>query len=201
MYQFTSFDAEEFDEAITVKNYVKIKSFVVSAIRNNPTFTIIPGQNASEIGLAIAILKERAKEIFEEYEVQDGEHPFNEAEAETWDKDYFNEQSFLLKRNFSKKRMDNLKIIGRKISNFQKPQGQEFRMEQGSGLEEHGVSRGNSLPQNRGLTGVVIIVGIIILILLVVLVAKTANAPIMKQVTTPVAKPTAVLMANTMAIK
>lgn len=186
MYNFTSFDANEFDEAITTKDYIKIKSFMVSAIRNNPRFRKAPGQDASEVKIALRILEERIPDIFEQYKVQEGEHPFNEEEADTWDEEYFIRQSFWLEENFSKKRLENLKRVGEKIgekrSNFQEPQGQE------TGL------------QNRWLTGIVIILVIILLILIVVLVAKPEAALIMKPATVFAAEPEAALMTNAVAV-
>lgn len=157
MYRFTTFDTDEFMDAIEAKKYTKIKSFIVSAIRNNPEFRKAPGQDMSEVKLALKILEERAKDIFEKYEIQEGEHPYDENEADQWDNEYFIRQTYLLERNFSKMRIKNLKKIGRKIANFQEPQEQK-----GNALRQSIADRRNNRLQNRWVT----VGGIVVLILL-----------------------------------
>lgn len=194
MYHFTSFDEDEFYQAVADKDYIKIKSFVVSAIRNNPSFRKVPGQDASEAMMAIRILEEREPDIFEKYKIQEGEHPFNEEEADNWDEEYFIRQSFLLEENFSGKRLNHLKKIGQKISNFQEPQGQEARLARGGRPGTQVLSQA-SKPQNRRLTGIAVIAGIILLILIAVLVARP-TALTGKSTAAPAAKPAATSAGN-----
>lgn len=171
MYQFTSFDAGEFDAAIEAKDYRKIKSYIVSAIRNNPCFTKAPGQNASETKLAIEILNERLKEIFVDYEVLEGEHPFNKEESATWDWEYFIRQTFLLEENFSMTRIGNLKKIGKKISNFQRPQEQMVRRKQ-SRRTEMQVAVQDSGSKNRRLIRISIFVLAILVGIMAIMMMK-----------------------------
>lgn len=127
MYKFTSFDAQTFYKAIEEKDYSRLKTCIISSIRNNPGFLPMKGEKVAESRVAMKILKEKAEGMFEPYKVQKGERVFDESEAETWDKEYFIRQTFLLGENFCTTRYNNLMMIGRKIargidSNFQEPQ-------------------------------------------------------------------------------
>lgn len=127
MYKFTSFDEHTFYKAIEEKDYSRLKTCIISSIRNNPGFLPMKGEKVAESKVAMNILKEKAEGMFEPYKVQEGERVFDEGEAETWDKEYFIRQTFLLGENFCTKRYNNLLMIGRKITrgidpNFQEPQ-------------------------------------------------------------------------------
>ena len=125
MYKFTSFDEQTFYKAIEEKDYSRLKTCIISSIRNNPGFRKARGENFSEARLAINILKEKVPEMFERYAVQEAEHAYNVDEADIWDKEYFIRQTFLLGENFCMERYSHLMKIGQKITNGTAPNFQE----------------------------------------------------------------------------
>ncbi len=130
MFRFKTLDNDAFYKAIEEKDYVRLKTAVISSIRNNPAFLVAEGQKYTEARIAMDILYEQVPEMFSEYKVLEFEHPFDEHERENWDKEYFLRQTFLLGENFCFDRYKNLRKIGKEIdkrsnTNFQVPQEQE----------------------------------------------------------------------------
>ena len=179
MSSFISFDESTFWKAIEEKNYSLLKTCIVNSIRNNPgfkkDFKNAKGDKCSEARLAMDILKEKVPEIFEKYELQDGEHIYDPNEAAAWDKEYFIRQTFLLKQNFCTKRYNHVKEIGIKItheanSNFQNPQ-EQGQMKRKNQLA---LARINQILQKTKpllVAGAVVIAVILAVIVLVVLLA------------------------------
>lgn len=174
---FKSFHDDEFEEAISKKEFMKLKSFTVSAIQNNPSFCPMEKQKISEAEIVVKTLEKEVPEIFEEYEIQDGERPFDPKDEELWDREYFIRQTSLLKmRNFSKTRIDNIRKIGQKISkdskesqnaNFLKPQEQKITSSKASQNQQM-EKRHNFAPMPILLVGGILL----ILIVLVVIMLK-----------------------------
>ncbi|MEY8356767.1 hypothetical protein AALB39_25920 [Lachnospiraceae bacterium 54-53] len=150
---FSSFNEDEFRKAIKEKNYLRVKVYIISAIRNNPDFGVHACK--SEVYNAIEILDKELPEIFADYTVLEGETPFSESESALWDKKYFIWQTTLLEENFSKERLKNIGKIGEKISNFQKPQGQ---------TQNHAKS--NPLNQYRAIAGIALLILLFLVVIL-----------------------------------
>lgn len=125
MYKFSSFDEKTFYKAIEEKDYSRLKTCIISSIRNNPGFKKAKGEKCSEAGLAMNILKEKVPEILEHYVVQETEQVYNVDASDTWDKEYFIRQTFLLGENFCMERYNHLVKIGEKIMNGTAPNFQE----------------------------------------------------------------------------
>ena len=133
MYNFTSFDKDTFYKNMKEKNYSRLKTNVISCIRNNPAFRKAPGEECCEARIAMNLLQEHVPEMFGEYEVQVGERAYKADEAASWDRDDFIEQTFFLGENFCWERFRHLLKIGQKITeargtNFHNPQKQDNTM-------------------------------------------------------------------------
>lgn len=168
-YRFTSFDADDFYKAIEEKKYAKLKTCVISAIRNNPEFKRADGEKVSEARLAWDILEENVPEIFDKYEDQDGDRLYDEKSVNEWDREFFIRQTFLLGENFNRKRYIQVMNIGRKISrgimpNFQEPQ--ELNLEIFEEQEIKPVVQQTSKKMNPLLIAGVIILAIIVLVVI-----------------------------------
>lgn len=171
MYKFTTFNSDAFYRALEEKDYSRLITCIISAVRNNPEFRNATGQKSSESTIALNLLKENAPEIFETYKPQEGERIYDETEYKTWDKEYFIRQTFLLGENFCVKRYNHVKAIGRWITrgiepNFQEPQ------EQCQAEQQHQSIKVNAYkaPQK---TNPLLVLGVVALaiIVLVVIVA------------------------------
>ena len=171
MYKFTSFDEQTFYRAIEEKDYSRLKTCIISSIRNNPGFRKARGEEYSEARLAMNILKDKVPEMFECYVVQEAERAYNVDEADTWDKEYFIRQTFLLGENFCMERYSHLMKIGRKITNGTDPNFQEPQ-EQCQAEQQHQSIKVNAYkaPQK---TNPLLVLGVVALaiIVLVVIVA------------------------------
>lgn len=168
-YKFMSFDSDDFYEAIESKKYAKLKNCVISAIRNNPGFNPVMGKNAAEATIAMRILDEKIPDIFEKYEMQEGDQLYNESYVGKWDKEFFIRQTFLLRENFSKKRYNQIISIGKYISrgiipNFQEPQ--ELNLELFDEQEIKPIVQQTSKKMNPLLIAGVIILAIIVLVVI-----------------------------------
>ena len=171
MYKFTSFDTNEFYDAIAEKKYAKLRNCVICAIRNNPGFDPIAGKNAAEATIALKILDDKVPDIFEKYEVQEGDQLYNEDDGGKWNKEFFIRQTFLLRENFSKKRYNQIINIGRYISrgiapNFQEPQ--ELNLEMFEEQETKPVVQQTSKKMNPLLLAGIVILAVIILVVMVI---------------------------------
>lgn len=169
-YRFTSFDSDDFYKAIEEKKYAKLKTCVISAVRNNPEFRFATGQKESEARLAWRILEENVPEIFEKYEAQDGDQLYNENSVDKWDREFFIRQTFLLGENFSKERLKHVWNIGRKISrgivpNFQDPQ--ELNLEMFEEQEIKSTVQKTSAKMNPLLLGGIVLLAAIVLVVIV----------------------------------
>lgn len=117
-------DPNDFEKAIQEKDYSKIKSYIINSIRNNPYFITASGEHCEAIE-ACSKLKARKKELpglFEKYVLQDNEVEFDPDNKDSWNYEYFINQTFYLGENFCKERLYNIKEIGVYLKNFQKPQ-------------------------------------------------------------------------------
>lgn len=169
-YRFTSFDADDFYKAIEEKKYAKLKTCIISAIRNNPEFRVATGQKESEARLAWRILEENVPEIFEKYEAQEGDQLYSENSVDKWDREFFIRQTFLLGENFNKERLKHVWNIGRKISrgimpNFQEPQ--ELDLELFEEQESEPVVQKTSTKMNPLLLGGIFLLVVIVLVVIV----------------------------------
>jgi len=103
-----SFDKEDFDKAIDNEDFSSLRSYVISAVRNDPTFS------KEEVMVTIKKLDEKANKIFEGYQLQEGEEPFSE-DIKLWNKEYFIKQTFWLGENFNKNRINRIKRVGQHV--------------------------------------------------------------------------------------
>ena len=130
MYKFKTLDENAFFKAIEEKDYSRLKTSIISSIRNNPTFIVMENEKYTEAKIAMKILKEKLPEMFMDYTVLEFEDAFNEDEKEKWNNEYFLRQTFLLGENFCMERYDHLRKIGKELANkkdgnFINPQAQE----------------------------------------------------------------------------
>lgn len=117
---FLSFNDTDFNKAIENRDFLTLKSYIISSIRYNPQFLPLQGASISEAEMALNILRERVKEIFENYKKQDKEIVISDDESVNWSKEYFIEQTFWLGENFCEERIERIKKIGKKISEDKK---------------------------------------------------------------------------------
>lgn len=112
---FKSFDDKEFQDALDKKDYSKLKSFLICAIRNNPGFEIEDHEEYSETKQIVFILNERCPNIFEDYHLQPSENKKDLNDKNKWNYDFFLQETFFLGENFSIERFNQLLIIGQAI--------------------------------------------------------------------------------------
>ena len=178
MSRFSSFNEEAFYKAISEKDYERLKTCIISAIRNNPEFRIMKDEKVSEVKMAITILKEKVPEMFdEEYQLQDGERAFDEKEFNKWDEEYFVRQTFWLGENFCLKRITHLQKIGRwisrgiapnaKESNFQEPQEQCQEVEKYQPVKIK-VNRNPSKTKPLLMLGTIVLIIIVLVVIIAV---------------------------------
>lgn len=168
MYKFSSFNGNDFEEAIVEKKYSTLVSYVVNVMRINPEFIAEKGQNKSEAEIALDILRERVPEIFEEYNLQGGEESFVRGSIKELKlddlKECFRQQAFWLRENFCEKRIEDIKFIGHEIAekntaNFSKPQNQNQ------------TGQSNKKRKSRNLNPLLLGIALLIIIVLVVAIA------------------------------
>lgn len=106
---FHSFDEELFYKAIKDKDFIRLKTNTVSAIRNDPTFS---GKKDGEIGNVLRLLHDRIPEIFEEEKDLGYEEHLDESQ---WDSRYFTRLTFWFQENFAEKRLDEIERVGKKV--------------------------------------------------------------------------------------
>lgn len=118
MYRF--FHDEEFNQWLAEKDYSSIKTAVVNVIKNDPSFA------TGEFDKVIAVLKQQCPDIFENYQLQEGEEVFDSV-VEKWNHDYFITLTFWFRENFALSRRANIEQVGQKLygikstTNFTQP--------------------------------------------------------------------------------
>lgn len=103
---FTSFDEENFWQAIKDKNYLRLKVNTVSTMLNDPTF------ERGETDKVLEILSKKVPEIFEDEVRLEYEERLNRSQ---WDKTYFSNLTRWFKENFAKSRLDYIREVGRVV--------------------------------------------------------------------------------------
>jgi len=163
---FKSFSEAKFKAAIAEKDYSVIKSYIISAIRFNPTFKPMEGAQKAEADIAIDMLKSDIPEIFAEYQELEIEKGTITDTHKPWDDETFGRQTFLLRENFCEERINRIRENGKRLANFQKPQEQPHNAENTTG-------RTTTKALNRKQTNQIpTIAAIVLLVLVVILVLK-----------------------------
>ncbi len=103
---FTSFNEQEFWQAIRNKEYGTLKTNTVSAILNDPTF------DRGEAGQVLDILKKNCEEIFEKEVHLDYEERL---EPNQWDKRYFTKLTYWFQENFAESRVPYIEKVGKTV--------------------------------------------------------------------------------------
>lgn len=144
MTQFRSFDGKQFMEAVQNKedrkNFIRLKANVVSAIQMDPAF------ESGEADAALAILREKCPEIFEPKRNLGYEEI--RSDPDTWDRDYFMQNTTYLKQNFCEKRIDELREIGQKVYG-KKPARPTEPMKQNSNQPKPSVRQNVTVPADK----------------------------------------------------
>lgn len=118
-----SFDQKYIDDAIKAKDYIRLKNYVINAVRNNPGFRKKENENCSEATGVFKELMAREDELpglFTPYELQYKENEFNEEDKRRWTQDYFTEQTFFLGENFCPERFNHVQKIGQYLAGLKK---------------------------------------------------------------------------------
>ena len=164
---YKSFDEKKFNQAITEKNYSYIKTCIISAMNNNRRFEPLSGETKSEADYAFEQAITACPDMLEDYQVLEDEEEFNETKSSEWNLEYFVRQTTLFRRNFCKKRYENIKKIGKTISlNFPQPQEQQ-KNEYQIQTPDNNMQRKNRFPKLAILLGAIIAVIVLVAILIV----------------------------------
>lgn len=102
------FHDHEFEQWLLEKDYSSLKTAVINVIRNDPTFS------SGEFDKVIAVLEQRCPEIFDEYQLQNGEEAFD-ASGKAWSNEYFRSLTFWFRENFALSRKANIEKVGKKL--------------------------------------------------------------------------------------
>ena len=105
MEEMTSF--EKLEKAISEKDYISAKSYVVTSMRFDPRF---------ESGISdrmLALLQEQAPEIFEEEKMLNYEDKLTDLSK--WDERYYMQILVWFERNFAQSRIAHIKDVGKKV--------------------------------------------------------------------------------------
>lgn len=152
------FHDHEFEQWLSEKDYSSLKTAVINVIENDPTFS------TGEFNKVIAVLNQRCPEIFEEYQLQNGEDVFDES-GKVWSYDYFITLNFWFRENFALSRRTNIEKVGKKLfggkttENFTQPPKPHPK-------ESHPPKKRNMVPLVLGsIVALVALVAIIIKLL------------------------------------
>lgn len=103
---FTSFNENDFEEAINKKDYLWLKACVARSMLNDPTF------ERGETKEILDVLKEKVPEIFEEEIKLDFEERL---ERSAWDKRYFTGLVYCFQENFAESRIAYIQEVGKVV--------------------------------------------------------------------------------------
>lgn len=95
---FKSFKEKPFYEAIKEKDYDVLKTYMMNAILNDPTFS------DSEIADTIEILRNERPEMFEKFKQLDYEEQHIDDKTK-WNYDYFFKLAYYFRDNFALERL------------------------------------------------------------------------------------------------
>ena len=98
---------QKLEKAISEKDYISAKSYVVTAMRFDPRF-----ENGTSDRM-LSVLEERASDIFEEEKKLSYEERVQDPSK--WDERYYMQVLVWFERNFAKTRLSHIKDIGRKV--------------------------------------------------------------------------------------
>lgn len=110
MAQFYSFDDAKFKEALEKKDAIWLKGAVISAIKNDPSFS------TGETYLAVRCIENSYGELFESYKKLEIEDESLRNQPDKWNFEYFSWCAYYLELNFCKERIEILRKVGQKIS-------------------------------------------------------------------------------------
>ncbi len=106
METFTAFEEKEFHQALSKKDYSKLKVYTICTIDCDPTF------ERGEFDAVLNILNREANDIFEPHrQLSDDEI----LPKESWTIHYFNELVARFHNNFSKERIPFIKQVGKVV--------------------------------------------------------------------------------------
>lgn len=110
MAQFYSFDDAKFKEALEKRDDIWLKGAVISAIKNDPSFS------TGETYLAVRCIENSYGELFESYKKLEIEDESLRNQPDKWNFEYFSWCAYYLELNFCKERIEILRKVGQKIS-------------------------------------------------------------------------------------
>ena len=141
---FRSFDEKIFRKAIEEKDYLCLKSYIVSALRFDSTF------ERGEAQKAIDIINVETPEIFEEYMQKSYE---KRLPREEWTEDYFIELTFWFQNNFAIERISHIKEVGKAVYPSLKTMSSVTIMDkQASDMNQHQTGEHKHAPKKRTYT-------------------------------------------------
>lgn len=98
---------QKLEKAISEKDYISAKSYVVTAMRFDPRF-----ENGTSDRM-LSVLEERASDIFEDEKKLSYEERV--LDSSKWDERYYMQVLVWFERNFAKTRLTHIKDVGRKV--------------------------------------------------------------------------------------
>lgn len=110
--EFTSFNSDNFYEAIKNKDYRRLKTNAYSALMNEVYY------DTGEFNKVINILKKEIPDIFESYEKADYE--FHTSNRKEWTHSYYVKLAYYFETNFALSRIPEIKEVGNFIRNSPK---------------------------------------------------------------------------------
>lgn len=134
---FTSFNEQEFWQAVRSKDYDALKTNAVSSMLDDPTFA------RGETDEVLKILKERCPEIFEEEVHLDYEERLEHSQ---WDKRYFTKLTYWFQENFAESRVPYIKSVGREVH---KDTAQIYNQSVATGTSVQKKQQANSYPAQK----------------------------------------------------
>ena len=111
-------NSEYFKEIVTNKDYIRIKTYMVSLIHDDPTFETGEYEKAEKY-----LLDNGLGDIYQKYAKVPGE-PGNKDKSQ-WDEKYFSDRSFALMENFSRERLAHVKEVGKYVYRDKPTPGKE----------------------------------------------------------------------------
>ena len=113
-----SMNSNYFKEIVTNKDYIRLKTYMVSLIHDDPTFESGEYEKAEKY-----LLDNGLGDIYQQYTKVPGE-PGNKDKSQ-WDEKYFSDRSFALLENFSRERLAHVKEVGKYVYRDKPTPGKE----------------------------------------------------------------------------
>ena len=113
-----SMNSEYFKEIVTNKDYIRLKTYMVSLIHDDPTFETGEYEKAEKY-----LLDNGLGDIYQKYAKVPGE-PGNKDKSQ-WDEKYFSNRAFTFLENFSRERLAHVREVGKYVYRDKPTTGKE----------------------------------------------------------------------------